>query len=343
MPSSRGRSLTGLARRDDNSGLERARLHACHADPGVRVPKIHIPKIHGVQPMRHARVYGFAGFAALAVAAAAFAQTTVTPLPDSAPVQAAPLDASATAELAKAHWGDPKAGATKAGTCAACHGLDGNPADPQYPRLAGQSERYVSQQLALFKGGERNTAMAAVMMPFASMLNAQDMRDIGAYFATQKAGAGIADDTVIADGPNKDMKFYEVGQHLFRAGDATRGIPACMACHGPAGAGNPGPAYPHIGGQQSAYVVRRLQEYRAGTTTERDPHLFNVMATVTKSLTDEEINSLGSYLQGLHERPDAATQAAMATAAKTTPAAAPAPAAPASDAQPPPAATPAQG
>src|SRR3546814_4958073 len=72
----------------------------------------------------------------------------------------------------------------------------------------------------------------------------------------------------------------------------------------------------------------RLQEYRAGTTSESDPHLFNIMAEVTKSLTDEEIDSLGSYLQGLHERPDAATLIAMANApaAAAAPAAEPAPA-----------------
>src|SRR4051794_24209382 len=119
--------------------------------------------------MRHVRAIGIAAaFATLAVgmAALASAQTaTVTPLPEAAPVQAAPLDASAVAELAKAHWGDAKAGATKAGACAACHGLDGNPTDPQYPRLAGMPERYVAQQLALFKSGQRNTGMAAVMMP----------------------------------------------------------------------------------------------------------------------------------------------------------------------------------
>jgi cytochrome c553 len=296
--------------------------------------------------MRHARAYGFAGLAAFAVAAAAFAQTTVTPLPDNAPVETASLDTSAVAELAKTQWGDPQAGATKAGVCAACHGLDGNPTDPMYPRMAGQSERYIAHQLALFKSGERNTGMAAVMVPFASMLSAQDMRDIGAFFATQAAGAGIADDSVITSGPNQGMKFYQVGQKLFRSGDMARGIPACMACHGPTGAGNPGPAYPHIGGQQADYVARRLQEYRAGTTSESDPHLFNMMATVAKSLTDEEISSLGSYLQGLHERPDAATQAAMARAqqapaAAPAPAPAPAEAAPALEAEP--AAQPEQG
>lgn len=277
--------------------------------------------------MRHARAYGIAGLAALAVAAAAYAQTTVTPLPDAAPVQTAPLDTNALAALAKAHWGDPKAGATKAGACAACHGVDGNPPDPQYPRLAGMPERYVAQQLALFKSGERHDGMAAVMVPFATMLSAQDMRDVGAYFATQVAGAGIADDTVIADGPNKGLKFYQVGERLFHGGDQARGIPACMACHGPSGAGNPGPPYPHVGGQQSAYVVRRLQEYRTGTTSEQDPHLFNIMAAVAHSLTDEEISSLGSYLQGLHARPDAAAQAEMAKAAPAAAAAAPAPAA----------------
>ena len=257
--------------------------------------------------MRHARAYGFAGLAVLAVAAAAaIAQTTAVPVPEAAPVVAAPLDASPTAELAKAKGGDAQAGAAKAAACAACHGLDGNATDPTlYPRLAGQSERYISQQLALFKSGER---VNAIMMPFASALSAQDMRDIGAYFATKPSGAGIADDTVIADAnsPYKGMKFYEVGQKLYRSGDTSRNIPACMACHGPTGAGNPGPAYPHVGGQQSWYTARRLQEYRAGTTTEKEPALFQVMSSVAKSLTDEEIQSLSSYMQGLHARTEVA-------------------------------------
>lgn len=274
--------------------------------------------------MRHARVYGIAGLAVLAIAAVAFAQTTVTPLPDNAPVQTAPIDATAVSELAKAKVGDAKAGAAKAGTCVACHGLDGNGTDPAlYPRIAGQSERYLSHQLALFKSGER---VNAIMQPYAAALSAQDMRDLGAYFATQASGAGVADDTVIASGANAGMKFYEVGEKLYRSGDAARGVPACMACHGPSGAGNPGPAYPHVGGQQSWYVARRLQEYRAGTTTRRDPALFNVMAQVTKSLSDEEIQSLASYLQGLHDRSEEANaeQVAAAIAAPAPAASAPA-------------------
>lgn len=174
--------------------------------------------------MSQARVLSLVGLAAFAVAAVAFAQTTVTPIPDKEPVQTAPLNGGP-----KATWGDVKAGATKAGTCAACHGLDGNPTDPQYPRLAGQSERYIAHQIALFKTGERNTGMAAAMKPFADALSEQDARDLGAYFATQKSGAGVADDTVVASGPNKDKKFYQIGEDLFRSGDKARGIPACMA------------------------------------------------------------------------------------------------------------------
>ena len=173
------------------------------------------------------------------------------------------------ADLAKAHWGDAKAGAAKAGACAACHGLDGNPTDPQYPRLAGMPERYVAQQLALFKSGQRNTGMAAVMMPMAAPLSAQDMRDLGAYFAQQKAGVGHRRRH---RDHHRPVRGHEVstrsGRSCSAAATPARGLPACMACHGPTGAGNPGPAYPHVAGQQSAYVVRRLQEYRTGTTAE---------------------------------------------------------------------------
>ncbi|WIH04257.1 c-type cytochrome [Xanthomonas translucens pv. graminis] len=270
--------------------------------------------------MRHARVLAFAGLAVSVAAAVAFAQTSVVPIPDNAPVRTAPLEG----DVGKLAWGDPKAGQAKAAACAACHGADGNPALAMYPRIAGQSERYSARQMALIAHGERTSGAVAAMLPFVQPLSAQDMRDIGAYFATQKAGAGIADDAVVSEGPYAGMKFYEVGQQLYRGGDPARGIPACIACHGPTGAGNPGPAYPHLGGQHADYVARRLQEYQSGTTQERDPTLFKIMAQVAKPLTEQEMKALGSYLQGLHDRADDAA------AAQAVPApAAPQPAAPA--------------
>lgn len=268
--------------------------------------------------MRHASAFGIAGLAVLVVGAVAFAQSTVQPLPDAPPVETTALDANTVAALAKAQPGDPQKGAQLAGACAACHGLDGNAdIDPTlYPRIAGQSERYVAHQLALFKSGER---LSPLMQPFAQPLSAQDMRDLGAHFAQQTSGAGIADDAMVETGPYAGMKFYEIGQKLFRSGDAGRGIPACMACHGPAGAGNPGPAYPHVGGQQAWYSSARLYAYREGETLEADKHLFNVMASVAKSLTDEEIEALASYMQGLHTRPDPTMLAAIEAQAAAMP------------------------
>jgi len=266
--------------------------------------------------MRQAHLFSLIGIAILAVGAAAFAQTTVQPLAEAAPVTVAALDeVDIFRALAETKPGDPEAGAAKAALCTACHGMDGNPMDGMdYPRIAGQSERYVARQLALFKTGQRTTGMASEMIPYAMELSLQDMRDVGAFFETQTTGAGVADDSVVADGVYKDMPLYRIGERLFRGGDAARGIPACLACHGPSGAGNPSPAYPHVAGQNADYVERRLHEYRDGIPEVRDTRLFEIMATVAASLTDQEIAALASYLQGLHPTPDAAAQAAIAQA-----------------------------
>ena len=155
---------------------------------------------------------------------------TVTPLPAN---EAAPT-VSLTDAHALAKWGDAKVGQTKAAACGACHGLDGNSSDAQYPKLAAQHERYIARQLALFKTGERENA---IMVGFASALSPQDMRDVGAYFASQKIVPGVADDTAIKDGPYQGKKFYQAGEQIYRGGDPVRNVPACMACHGPSGAG----------------------------------------------------------------------------------------------------------
>ena len=260
--------------------------------------------------MRHARVLAVTALAIPVIAAVAFAQSSVIPVPDNAPVQTASLDV----DFSKTKPGDAKAGEALSATCTACHGADGNSPVDIYPRIAGQSERYIAKEIALIANGQRNEGAVAAMVPFVQTLSPQDMRDLGAYFASQKSGAGVADDATVADGPYAGMKFYEVGQKLYRGGDASRGIPACMACHGPTGASNPGPAYPHVGGQYSAYLVQRLQRYQSAQSQETDASQFKIMAQVTHALTDQEIQALASYMQGLHDRADDAKL--MATAAQ---------------------------
>ncbi len=256
------------------------------------------------------------GVAALLATAAAFAQSpapapagaTISPLPATPP---APV-VSLTDAHALAKPGDAKVGQTKAAACGACHGLDGNSSDAQYPKLAAQHERYIARQLALFKTGERENP---IMMGMAAALTPQDMRDIGAYFVSQKTLPGVADDTAIKTGPNQGMKFYAVGERMYRGGDAARAIPACMACHGPTGAGNPGPAYPNLAGQHAAYVSAKLTAFRGGLVWGKKEYENKVMSQVAKNLTDEEIQALATYVNGLHSAQDDAANKKLASAA----------------------------
>lgn len=256
--------------------------------------------------MKFTRILGVAAVLAAATAVAQQA-ATVTPAPEPAPAPVAALEADNT----PATWGDATAGAGKAAACAACHGLDGNSADPQYPKLAGQHERYLARQLALYKSGERENA---IMLGFASALSSQDMRDIGAYFASQKVVPGVADDSVIASGANQGRKFFQVGERLYRAGKADQSVPACQACHGPTGAGIPGP-YPSVGGQHASYTAAALTAFRDGQVWGKDANANAVMAGVAANLSDEEIQALATYIEGLHNLADVPSDEALAQAA----------------------------
>lgn len=245
-------------------------------------------------------VLGFGlAFNAVAQDAPTAAEVTAAPETEAAPVMAL-SDANEPAMP-----GDASAGESKSAVCGACHGSDGNSPVPMYPKLAGQSEAYIARQLSLYKDGSR---VDPIMVGFASTLSTQDMHDIGAFFATKTMAAGIADDSEITDGPNAGMKFYELGQKLYRGGDEARGIPACMSCHGPSGRGNPGSAYPAIGGQHATYTALHLQGFRAGTAWGRDDQMNTIMVDVAKSLTDQEIQSLASYIEGLHSTAEVAAQ-----------------------------------
>lgn len=238
---------------------------------------------------------------ALLMMASAFAQdpaAEVIAVPDPAPAALSSL----TDPFAAAAPGDATAGAGKAAVCAACHGMDGNSADPQYPKLAGQHEDYTARQLALFKSGERNNA---IMLGFAAMLSAQDMRDLGAYYAGQATAPGVADESLIDNplSPNQGKPFFEAGQTLYRGGDLERGIPACAACHGPAGQGVPGPSYPSIAGQHAQYTSDMLRRFRSGEVHGKDDNANVIMAGVAQRLSDEEIDSLATYIEGLHAAP----------------------------------------
>lgn len=200
--------------------------------------------------------------------------------------------------------GDAAAGQTKANVCVACHGMDGNAADPQYPKIAGQHEKYLVRQLQLFKAAERP---GPLMQPIAATLSEQDMRDLGAYFATQNTVAGVADESKI---PDSDESWVQRGERIYRGGKPQTRTPACMACHGPSGRGIPGPSYPALAGQHAQYTKLKLEYFRQGSTWGQGERINSVMVDVSKGLDDADIQALATYIEGLHRATPAAASAA---------------------------------
>ena len=178
--------------------------------------------------------------------------------------------------------GSVEAGATKAVVCQACHGANGNSANPDWPSLAGIGADYIADQLKNFKDGKRNNP---VMMPNVANLTPEDMADLGAYF-----------DSLTNTGLEADPSYWQAGEKLYRAGDSARSIPACMACHGPTGRGNEPAKFPALRGQQSVYVSKQLNDYASGA---RSTGPNGIMQTIAKRLSPEDIRNLASYLQGI--------------------------------------------
>lgn len=179
--------------------------------------------------------------------------------------------------------GNKEQGQAKAATCVACHGVDGNSVNPEWPSLAGQHYGYLVRHLKAFRSGERQNVL---MSPMAMALTDQDIEDLAAYFSAQ---------TLRPTGETEPSKLA-LGQRLYRGGDTARGITACSGCHGPAGAGNPGAGYASIKGQHATYAAAQLRAYRSG---ERKTDPNQMMRGVAAKLSDADIDALASYVQGL--------------------------------------------
>lgn len=179
--------------------------------------------------------------------------------------------------------GSAEAGQTKSVTCSACHGMDGNSLNPEWPSLAGQHESYLVKALKSFKdGGRQNVLMSGMALP----LTDQDILDLAAYFAAQKPKGGVADPALVS-----------TGERLYRGGNKDTGVPACLACHGPTGQGNPAAGWPAIAGQHATYSAAQLTAYRAKErATDGDTQMMRNVAT---QLTNDEIKAVASYIQGL--------------------------------------------
>ena len=180
--------------------------------------------------------------------------------------------------------GDPEAGKSKAASCAACHGADGNSVNPEWPKLAGQHEDYLVKQLTFFKHGERDND---TMKGMSAGLSDRDRQDLAAFYASQKTTIGEA-----------DPELVELGQKLYRSGNAESGVAPCMGCHGPNGAGNPAAGYPALRGQHALYVENQLHAFASGV--RHNENAIKMMQILASRMTNREIKAVSSYIQGLH-------------------------------------------
>jgi cytochrome c553 len=192
---------------------------------------------------------------------------------------------SATASAESLVEGSGEAGQLKATVCGACHGIDGNSVNPEWPNLAGQHAKYSYEQLMAFKNGLRQNAL---MSGQAMALSEDDMKNLAVYFEDQAPAARSVADPDLVD----------KGEQIYRGGISEKGVAACIACHGPTGQGNAAVPYPKVAGQYAVYAAKQLRDYASGA--RKSDGSQRIMRDIASRLSEDEIVAVSSYLQGLH-------------------------------------------
>ena len=175
-----------------------------------------------------------------------------------------------------AHAADTAAGKEKAEMCAGCHGENGISQTQNVPSLAGQPDQFLQWQLVFFRGGARKNEQ---MQPIAEAIGNEDVRALGAYFASLTPPKPTTAD----DNPDLSKKGAQaaVGRR-------------CASCHTDTFAGTK--AVARLAGQREEYLVKALHDYKSGV---RSGGAGAAMTDVAYPLSDEEIEALAHYLAHL--------------------------------------------
>ena len=179
-----------------------------------------------------------------------------------------------TVAYARAAFADTEAGRQKAQVCVACHGANGNSANPAVPTLAGQPEQFIVTQLFMFREGKRKDAQ---MSPFAAKLSNADLNDLAAYFSAQPHAPPAH-----ATAPDK----IAAGRRITEQNN-------CVACHARTLMGQQ--HIPRLAGQQAEYLRAQLRGFKASTRFDMDGN----MTSAAQALSDADIDILADYLSGL--------------------------------------------
>lgn len=197
-----------------------------------------------------------------------------------APVSAAePVPAKKVVDLAKGK-------ATAAAVCAACHMPDGNSMIPQNPILAGQHAAYIEKQLHNFRvkpGAKVAERENAVMAGFAAMLTPEDISNLSAFYNQQTP----------KNASPKRKELVAAGEKIYRAGIPEKGVPACVGCHTPNGAGIAA-QYPRLAGQHPEYTEATLNNFRLGQRKNNAQ-----MMTIAGKMSEADIAAVSEYIASL--------------------------------------------
>ena len=167
------------------------------------------------------------------------------------------------------------AGKEKAELCAGCHGDNGISQTENIPSLAGQQDQFIQWQLVFFRSGARKNEQ---MQPIAEQITNEDIRNLGAYFASLTPPKPPADD-------NPDLSKKGAQAAVGRR---------CATCHIDSFAGTK--AVARLAGQREEYLVKALHDYKSGV---RSGGAGAAMSDVAYPLSDEEITALAHYLAHL--------------------------------------------
>jgi cytochrome c553 len=181
-----------------------------------------------------------------------------------------------------ANAADVEAGKAKSAACAACHGVDGNSSNGMWPSLAGQHANYIYKQLTDFKAGRR---VNASMAPMVVGLNDDDMKNLAAYYESQRAKPVAFDGEMIAK-----------GESIYRGGITETQVAACMGCHSPSATGNGPAGWPSLKGQHPEYIIAQLQSFKQGT---RANDTGKMMRNVVVRMSELEMKSVAAYIAGI--------------------------------------------
>ncbi len=150
-----------------------------------------------------------------------------------------------------------------------------------FPKIAGLQEGYIVKQLRDFQTGRRKSG---IMEQVVATLKADDFAPLAAHYSSQK----------LKPSTDADKKAAAFGKMVYFEGNEETGVPACIGCHQPQGAGHL--IYPRIGGQHVTYVTQQLKSFASG---ERSNDVSRFMRVTAKRMNEEEIESVAAYLAGL--------------------------------------------